>query len=264
MRVALIQLEVSDRPKSQSIARVRKTLADLKECDLAVLPELWNIGYFSFDRYQTEAEPLDGETVAVLADCVRKLGIYCLAGSIIESQNNKFYNTSVMFDPRGKLVATYRKIHLFSYESQEDELLTPGEQIGLVETNLGRFGIVTCYDLRFPELFRSLVKAGAECFLVIAAWPYPRLEHWLLLNRVRALENAAFLIACNCVGNNRGKQFLGHSMCVDPWGIPIAMTGDRETVVYSDIDIAYVATARREFPALLDWLKNEPLEHRKG
>lgn len=252
MRVAAVQMEVGDRPKRENIARARRLLAWAKGAELILLPELWNIGYFSFDRYREESEPLEGETITALSRQARELGAYLLAGSIVEREGDRLYNTSVLLDPHGGVVTTYRKVHLFSYGSQEPELLTPGEGVGLAETELGRFGIATCYDLRFPELFRRLAELGAECFLIVSAWPYPRLEHWQLFNRVRAVENLAFVISCNCVGVNYGRQFLGHSMVVDPWGIPIAMAGDREGIVSSEVDLSLVAEMRREFPALSD------------
>jgi len=130
----------------------------------------------------------------------------------------------------------------------------------VAETEVGTFGLATCYDLRFPELFRRMVEKGAEVFLVCSAWPYPRLEHWILLNRVRALENQCFLVSSNSVGLNRGSQFVGHSMMVDPWGIILASGGDDEVIVRSEIDLKEVKSARERFPALADrqeWLSRK-------
>ena len=119
-------------------------------------------------------------------------------------------------------------------------------------TDFGRVGLACCYDLRFPELFRRMVDQGAEFFLVCSAWPYPRLESWIMLNRVRALENEAFLVSSNCVGITRGKQFVGHSMVVDPWGAIVAGAGDEETVVRAEVDPGMVARVRSVFPPLRD------------
>jgi predicted amidohydrolase len=125
---------------------------------------------------------------------------------------------------------------------------------------LGKIGLATCYDLRFPELFRRMVEQGAEIFLVCSAWPYPRLEHWLMLNRVRALENQCFLISANSVGLNQGIQFVGHSMITDPWGTILAGAGDKEVIIKSEIDLGELEAARQQFPALADrkdWLKGD-------
>ncbi|MGD9138652.1 MAG: nitrilase-related carbon-nitrogen hydrolase, partial [Desulfobacterales bacterium] len=168
------------------------------------------------------------------------------------------YNSSYLISPNGELLANYLKIHLFGYNSKETQLLTAGTSIVTIETPLGNIGLATCYDLRFPELFRRMVEQGAEIFLVCSAWPYPRLEHWIMLNRVRALENQCFLISANSVGLNMGIQFVGHSMITDPWGTILAGAGDKETIIKSELDLGELAAARQQFPALVDrkdWLK---------
>ena len=151
----------------------------------------------------------------------------------------------------------YLKIHLFGYNSQETRLLTPGDAIVVADTPLGKIGLATCYDLRFPELFRKMVTQGAEIFLVCSAWPYPRLEHWLMLNRVRALENQCFLVSSNSVGLNQSIQLVGHSMIADPWGTILASAGDNEVIIKAEIDLDNLKDARDQFPALsdrTDWL----------
>ena len=116
-----------------------------------------------------------------------------------------------------------------------------------------------CYDLRFPELFRRMGEKGAEVFLVPSAWPFPRLEAWIMLNRVRALENLCFLVSANSVGVNRGIQFAGNSMMVDPWGVILTSGGDEEVILQAELDPEVMHSARERYPALadrLDWLGN--------
>jgi predicted amidohydrolase len=141
-------------------------------------------------------------------------------------------------------------MHLFGFQSQEEDILTPGDTPVVVETQFGFLGMATCFDLRFPELFRAMVDLGADMFLVCSAWPYPRLEPWIMLNRVRALENQCYLVCANCCGMNNGIQFVGHSMVVDPWGTVLAGAGDEETVVETRIDLSKTAEARSHFPGL--------------
>jgi predicted amidohydrolase len=124
--------------------------------------------------------------------------------------------------------------------------------VTVVETPLGKIGMSTCYDLRFPELFRAMLDKGAELFLVTSGWPYPRLEHWIMFNRIRAIENTAFLVSSNCVGINRGIQFCGHSMMVDPWGVILTSGGDEECILKTEIDMGKVAAVRGKFPAVSD------------
>lgn len=130
--------------------------------------------------------------------------------------------------------------------------MTAGESPVVIETPLATFGLATCYDLRFPELFRGLLDMGAEVFLIASGWPYPRLEHWILLNRVRALENLCFLFSSNSTGQSGEVRYVGHSMIIDPWGTPIASAGDLETIVKAEVDLERLAQIRAEFPVLRD------------
>ncbi|MDA8187291.1 MAG: carbon-nitrogen family hydrolase [Dehalococcoidales bacterium] len=253
IKVASIQLQIADgESKKDRVARVERIIDGLGEVDLIVLPEIWNVGYFSFEAYEDESETLDGETSSRMAAKAQMKGAYLLAGSIVEKAKDGLYNTSALFDRKGQLVATYRKIHLFGYGSAETRVLRPGREVVVANTELGNLGLSTCYDLRFPELYRQMIDKGAELFLVASAWPYPRLEHWKTLNVVRAFENESFLISSNCVGVTRGKQFLGHSAIVDPWGTVIASGGDFECVLKAEIDREMVGRVRAEFPPLRD------------
>ncbi len=164
------------------------------------------MGYFSFDRYAAEAELLEGETVSHLRAAARAANAYLFGGSFVERGPRGLHNTSVLIDPTGEILAAYRKMHLFGYTSDEARLLTPGDEVVVAKAPFGTVGISTCYDLRFPELYRRQALAGAQLFLVASGWPYPRLEAWNVLNRARAIENQAFLASSNCVGVNRRRR----------------------------------------------------------
>ncbi len=251
-RVTSIQLGIGEEDKAQRMERVERLLDQVKGTHLVILPEIWNIGYFSFDLYEKESETVNGETAQRMSKKAKEIRCYLHGGSFVEKENGTFYNTSLLFDPDGNQIARYRKIHLFGYGSQESQILARGKEVVVVETDLGKIGMCTCYDLRFPELFRRMLQQGAEIFLVTSGWPYPRLEHWLMFNRIRAIENSAFLISSNCTGKNRGIQFCGHSMIVDPWGTILASGGDEECIVEAKIDIQKVSSVRNEFPAVKD------------
>ncbi len=251
-KAASIQLWMGEEDKSQRIERVEALLDQAKGSSLVILPEIWNIGYFSFDLYSKEAETTHGEIAQRMSRKAKEHGCYLHSGSFVEIENGNLYNTSLLFDPDGRQIARYRKIHLFGYGSQESQILSRGKEVVVVETRLGKIGMCTCYDLRFPELFRIMLSKGAELFLVTSGWPYPRLEHWLMFNRIRAIENSAFLISSNCVGKMRGFQFCGHSMMVDPWGTILASGGDEECIVRAEIDLQKVSSVRNEFPAVRD------------
>jgi predicted amidohydrolase len=214
-----------------------------------LLPELWATGYFAFDDYAATAEPLDGPLVTAMGAAARAAGVTLHAGSMVErDEAGHLHNTSLLFDPSGTLVHTYRKVHLFGYGSREQELLTPGDAVGAY----GSVALSTCYDLRFPELFRTQVDAGSQLFLVAAAWPLSRLAHWQLLLRSRALENQSYLLACNAAGRQGGVELAGRSAVVDPWGEVVAEAGAGPGTLTAEIDTDLPVRARKEFPALAD------------
>lgn len=251
MKVAAIQLEIKDHEsKQQRIQHVDAMLEQLQGYDLVILPEIWATGYFSFDHYVEEAEDLNGSFVQHYAAKARELNLMLFAGSFIEKEGNNYFNTSILFSHEGKILDTYRKMHLFRYGSREGELLTRGDKISVVDTPFGKIGLSTCYDMRFPELYRKQVDLGAEIFLVTAAWPHRRIIHWDTLNVARALENQCYVISCNCVGDHGGTFFGGHSQIVDPWGTVLAKVGDSETILKAEIDLNVIEETRERFPNL--------------
>lgn len=252
INVASIQMGISDEGKKANLKKASDLIDSIDRADLILLPEIWNIGYFAFDAYSKESEILDGPTLSLLREKAAKRGCFIFGGSLVTAEEGGLYNTSNLIDPKGEIIARYRKIHLFGYESEEARLLKRGKEISVVKTAIGTFSLSTCYDLRFPELYRKMAVMGAELFLVASAWHFPRLEAWLLLNRVRALENQVFLISSNSAGKSRGTPLVGHSMIVDPWGTAIASGGDEECIVQAKIDLQKVHECRKRFPAFRD------------
>ncbi|MBP8256797.1 MAG: carbon-nitrogen family hydrolase [Opitutaceae bacterium] len=252
MRVTAFQLEIRDRPKSETRQHLQRLLERARGSDLILLPEIWPIGYFAFSRYRSEAEHSVGPTVRFLQSQARALRANLFAGSFVERRRDRLYNTSLLIDASGSIRARYRKIHLFGYRSEERRILTAGRRLSVTSQPWGRTGLATCYDLRFPEFFRRMVDRGAEFFLVASAWPKARLDAWRLFNRSRAHENLAFVLACNCAGTDQGQRYAGHSMFVDPRGEVLAEAGDGEELLTADIDPRAVRSFRREFSALAD------------
>lgn len=253
--LALVQIAVRDGEAFEDrIARgVQMLKSQTRTVQMAMFPELWGVGFFGFDAYAASAQSLDGPVASALSDAARDLNIWLHGGSLVEqTTGGNLYNTSLLFDPSGNLRATYRKIHLFGYESRESRILTSGDAPSIVETDFGSVGLSTCYDLRFPELYRAYARAGVEVILVTSAWPFPRLEHWLTLSQARAIENLSWLVACNACGNQNGGTFTGNSVVYDPWGVPVARAGTSETVLYATVDTAKVKEVRERFPALSD------------
>jgi len=243
---------MKDRSKEENVGHALDMVDQAPQSDLILLPEIWPCGYFSFDRYPSESEPMNGPTVIAFQKKAVERQCHILIGSIVEKEDENLFNTSLLLDPQGQTIARYRKIHLFGYQSEEKEILTPGAEVVVENTPWGLAGLSTCYDLRFPEFFRKMVDKGARLFLVPSAWPHVRLEAWVLFNRARALENLSFLFSCNCVGSNNGKRYAGHSMIVDPLGRVICEGGEDECYVSADVDPHLVDSVRAEFSALDD------------
>jgi predicted amidohydrolase len=173
------------------------------------------------------------------------------AGSFLERDGEDLYNTSVVFGPAGEVLATYRKIHLFGFDTGEAVTLSAGDQVVTVETPLGTTGLATCYDLRFPEMFRALTDAGATAVLIPTGWPTPRISRWSLLAAARATENQVWLIGANSVGVSNRMPMGGHTLIADPWGEIVADLTE-PAVLTMDLDPDRPAQVRAEFPVLRD------------
>lgn len=267
MQLALAQLalEAGDVEGNRERAHEAITEAATRGADLVALPEIFTVGYFAFDSYSRRAESLAGPTLSAIADAARDNDVGVLAGSIVEDlgatatetdlavpDSEGLANTSVFFDREGTRRAVYRKHHLFGYGSAEQELLVPGETLPTVDFAGFTIGMTTCYDLRFPELYRRLVEAGVTLILVPSAWPYPRVEHWQTLPRARAIENQAYVATINGSGAFESATLLGRSTVYDPWGTVLASAGDEPTLVTATISPDRVQTVRDEFPAVQD------------
>lgn len=255
LKVACIQLWHSDdESKQDRIAHAEELIESASDCDLILLPEIWNIGWWSFDLYREASEPIEGETITRIGEKARKANAYIMAGSIVERSGDSLYNTAVLLDPGGHVITTYRKAHLVGFAgAREAELMKGGNRIVSVKTDVGILGLSICYDLRFPEPFRKMViQHGVEIILHATAWPLVRLDDYRDTCHVRANENLCYLLSCDSAGFNRGKQYAGHSTIVDPWGSRLSSAGLYETVAKAQIDISEMYRIRESMP----WLKD--------
>lgn len=254
VRVALVQADCSSGEGFDE--RVDRVLAETdracEQADLVMLPELWSTAAFDLDCAREHAQPFDCPLVSRMSDIARKHSVWLHGGSFAEVvDSGEYFNTSVMFDPSGDVAAMYRKIHVFGYGG-EAELMSAGWQLVVIDTPLGPTGLATCYDLRFPEQFRALAARGARAFLITSGWPTKRIDAWDVLVQARAIEDQAWVIACNQVGMQKGVQLGGHSAVVDPIGTVVSKAGADETTLHATIDPSAAVTWRAEFPALRD------------
>ncbi|MER7662007.1 MULTISPECIES: carbon-nitrogen family hydrolase [unclassified Streptomyces] len=254
MRASLIQIAAdSDETVNSRRLRAASLVREQRGADLVVLPELWPVGAFAYQSFEDEAETPEGPTYEVMAGAASDAGVWLHAGSIVERDpGGTLYNTSLVISPTGELAGTYRKIHRFGFDKGEAVMMGAGANLATVALPDLTIGLATCYDLRFPELFRGLVDAGADLFVVPAGWPARRRGHWTLLARARAVENQAYVLACGTAGTHAGVEQAGHSIVVDPWGEVLAEAGPDEEILTVDLDPVKVEATRDQFPVLKD------------
>ena len=257
---AAVQMVASD-DKAVNLAEADRWVrqAALQGAKVVALPEVF-IWRGSKKLEHANAEPVPGPTSDAMAVLAAELKIYLLAGSILEeiSGSEKAYNTSLLFDPQGNLLACYRKIHLFDVDLangvslRESATRAYGDAIAVGRGDLCTMGLSVCYDLRFPELYRGLAEQGAQIIFVPAAFTaYTGEAHWEPLLRARAIENQAYVIAPGQFGQSTSSFAThGHSMIIDPWGRILAELADGPGIVTAEIDLDYLAKVRAELPAL--------------
>ena len=257
---AAVQMVASD-DKTANLAEAARWVrhAVSQGAKIVALPEVF-IWRGSKKLERENAEPVPGPTSNAMAALAAELKIYLLAGSILEeiSGGAKAYNTSLLFDPSGNLLASYRKIHLFDVDLangvslRESATRAYGDSVVVARSDLCTMGLSVCYDLRFPELYRGLAQQGAQIIFVPAAFTaYTGEAHWEPLLRSRAIENQAYVIAPGQFGQSRSSfATYGHSMIIDPWGKILAALADGPGIVIAEIDLEYLARVRAELPAL--------------
>jgi predicted amidohydrolase len=260
MRAAAVQLtSTADRERNLATADRLTRAAAAAGAELVVLPEKWPV-LATPEETAAGAEAFDGPALSWARATARELGIDLLAGSIAERVDGRERgsNTSVHVGPGGDVRAVYRKMHMFDVEVagrtyRESEHEAPGDEIVLSETAGGvELGLTVCYDLRFPELYRILAVRGARVITVPAAFTLATTrDHWEPLLRARAIENQAFVIAPNQIGEHaKGFRSGGRSLIVDPWGVVLATAADGETFITAELDLERQAEIRRTLPSL--------------
>ena len=259
MRVGLAQLNSrNDREANLSAASSAVSALAGAGCDLIVLPEMFNHRWTD-EANVAQAEPIPGPSSDWAAAQARAHGVNLHLGSLIEARGAERFNTSVVFDRHGRELARYSKIHLFDVDLPdgtsycESGVVSAGDAMVTVDCEGLRIGLTICYDLRFPELYRSLALRGADLFVVPAAFTTPTgLSHWEALLKARAIENGSYVIGCGQWGPSAPTKAscYGHSMVVDPWGVVIAQCSEGVGTVFADIDLSHLQDIRSRMPVL--------------
>lgn len=257
--VAAVQM-VSTPNVDENIATARRLVGEAaaRGATLVTLPEYWPImGMTERDKVGHAEQPGHGPIQDALSGLAREHGIWLIGGTLplVSGDAGRVLNTTLVYDPQGRHVGRYDKIHLFGFSKgdesyDEARTIVPGETIGSFEAPFGKVGLAICYDLRFPELFRAM----GECALIVvpAAFTHTTgLAHWEVLLRARAIENQCYVLASAQGGTHRnGRRTFGHSMLIDPWGVVKDVLPEGEGVVSGEIDPAYIASVRESLPAL--------------
>lgn len=247
MKVTCLQMDtLLGRPEEnlvQAEALIHRAMAD--KPDVLVLPEVWNTGFFPKENLAALSET--GHIKARLAALAAKCNVNIVAGSLSELRDSKVYNTATVFDRAGNAVAAYDKIHLFT-PLEENRSYTAGNRLCRFLLDGTPCGIAICYDIRFPELARTLAVQGLDMLFVVCQWPTRRIAHLRTLTTARAIENQAYVICCNSCANGFG----GNSAIIDPWGQTLAQAGSDPQLVSAECDLSILQNIRTSINIFAD------------
>jgi predicted amidohydrolase len=250
LHIACAQIDIVLGDKEANLKSVIQVIheAARARADILVLPELFNTGY-CLDQASALSEKQDGHSIHLLRELASRFHIFLVAGSVLERRGKQIYNTCSLIGKDGRIIGSYDKTHLFP-PFEEDKYLTPGTAIPLFKTNLGTFGVAICFDIRFPELTRSLTLGGAQVIFVPAEFPAERISIWTTLLQSRAIENQVFVVGCNSVGSDGKHTFGGRSAIIDPEGKILAQADNTPQLISARIDLRRIAYVREQLPAL--------------
>ena len=253
MKVTCIQMDMAFcRPEDnfrKAEALIEAAMAE--HPDVLVLPEMWNTGFFPKEDLELLADQ-DGKTVKEkIGALAKEYAVNIVAGSGANLTKGKVYNTAFVFDRKGDCIASYDKTHLFS-PMGEDAFFTPGDHLCRFTLEGVRCGLIICYDLRFPELTRSLAVEGLDVLFVVSQWPDVRISHLRSLTVARAIENQMFVACCNSCGTAGKTVYGGHSAIIEPFGKTLVLAGENEEILTAECDLQILNEIRNSIPVFRD------------
>ena len=253
MKVSCLQMNMKLGCPDENFFLAEKLIEEsIKEQpDVIVLPETWNTGFFPKENL-TELCCKDGDTVKLsIGELAKKYKVNIVAGSVSNVRDGKVYNTALVFDRDGICIAEYDKTHLFT-PMGEDDYYTGGDHLCGFTLDGAKCGIITCYDVRFPELTRSLALRGLDMLFVVSQWPKERIFHLRTLTAARAIENQMFVVCCNSCGTADKTVYGGNSAIIDPWGQTVVAAGEYEEILTGDCDLNTLTYIRNTIPVFRD------------
>lgn len=246
MNMLLGQPEENFRHAEELIAQ-----AMAEKPDVLVLPETWNTGFFPKENLPQLCDQDGAQVKETFGKLAKKYSVNIVAGSVSNYRDGKVYNTAMVFDREGTCIASYDKTHLFT-PMGEDDYYTPGDHLCRFTLDGVSCGLIICYDVRFPELIRSLTVPGLDMLFVVSQWPNIRIPHLRNLTTARAIENQMFVICCNSCGTAGQTVYGGNSAIIDPWGQTIALAGEQEQLIIGDCDLQILQNIRSTIPVFRD------------
>jgi predicted amidohydrolase len=253
MKIAVAQISCSLGDPEANLSKVHDFSRRAKDisAELIVFPEMTDTGY-SMPVIQKHANHWKSGFVTGLQEIAKQLSI-AIASGVSERDGSSIYNSQVLVDAKGEIVAKYRKAHLYAVAPVEEQTcFTPGDSFASFKLGRLRFGFSICYDLRFPEMYRKMaIEQNVGAFAISSAWPFPRVEHFRTLALARAIENQSYVVASNRVGKDDDLWFCGSSAIIDPRGVVIAAaSADREELIHADLSQELVDSVRQRVQSL--------------
>lgn len=253
MNITCIQMDtVLGRPEEnfrKASELIEKAMEDTP--DVLVFPETWNTGFFPKEDLCNLCDNDGASVKARIGALAKKFNVNIVAGSVANIRNGKVFNTALVFDRNGNCIASYDKTHLFT-PMGEDDYFCAGDHLCRFTLDGVQCGIIICYDVRFPELTRTLSIDGLDMLFVVSQWPKERIFHLRSLTTARAIENQVFVVCCNACGNAGETVYGGNSAIIDPWGETLALAGTSEQLLSASCDLTVLNNIRSSIPVLRD------------
>ena len=253
MKLSCVQMNMAFARPEENFRRAEALVRQAAEekPDVIVLPETWNTGFFPKERLSELAERDCAQVKRELGGLAAELGVNLVAGSVANARGGRVYNTACVFDRNGELLCAYDKTHLFTPMGEQD-FFTPGDHLCRFELDGVPCGILICYDIRFPELTRTMALEGMDLLFVVSQWPAVRDAHLRTLTTARAIENQMFLACCNSCGTAGETVYGGRSVILDPWGKELASAGAQEQILTADCDLSVLHGIRTSINVFRD------------
>ena len=253
MKVTCIQMDMLLGQPEENFVHAQQLIRQAMEekPDVLVLPETWNTGFFPKENLHSLCDTDCQQVKAQIGALAKEFAVNIVAGSVSNVRDGKIYNTATVFDRTGACIASYDKTHLFT-PMGEDDFYTPGDHLCRFTLDGVSCGLIICYDVRFPELTRSLTVPGLDMLFVVSQWPKIRTFHLRSLTTARAIENQMFVVCCNSCGTAGSTVYGGNSAIIDPWGETVALAAEAEQLLTAECDLQILTNIRGSIPVFRD------------